>query len=255
MRLAEGQPEKPGMGASDLSRPRIRTFRVLDSTQDYVLRQLDSCGEYEVVVAEEQTSGRGRGGNNWYSDAGCLTFSFKVTGEKADGMMLRASSAIKKALECMGVPSLLLKWPNDLYVSTQDRSTGAAQCRKIAGVLVNSVVHKGVHVHVIGVGLNLHGQGGIYTSVEEATGVNVGKEAFLAQFVREMQEAVQRGVGQREYLEYAYVVLGGRRCEIVEARGDSLVVRDRGSTLLVNPAKYSLDYATHVMGEKTPGDK
>jgi BirA family biotin operon repressor/biotin-[acetyl-CoA-carboxylase] ligase len=86
----------------------------VDSTQAFLKRHPDLgfCG----VVAAEQTSGRGRGGNAWESRRGAgLWLSARLPAPSgAPGVVLqRAVSAAIEALAPCGV-ALGLKWPNDL---------------------------------------------------------------------------------------------------------------------------------------------
>src|SRR5215217_5796957 len=87
-----------------------------------------------VVVTDEQTAGRGRGGRTWTAPPGSsLLMSVllrpAVPAERLDSLSLVAGIAVAEALEQFGV-SPKLKWPNDLWLGG----------RKVSGVLVNSRV-------------------------------------------------------------------------------------------------------------------
>ncbi|MFT5526720.1 MAG: BirA family biotin operon repressor/biotin-[acetyl-CoA-carboxylase] ligase [Pirellulaceae bacterium] len=106
-----------------------------------------------VILAERQTSGRGRGGNEWWSASGSLTFSM-VFDNQAMGidisawpiLSLLAGVSVCQTLENL-VPGadLAIKWPNDVFLSG----------RKVCGILVETVSKDKERV-VIGVGINVN---------------------------------------------------------------------------------------------------
>src|SRR5258706_11291496 len=106
-----------------------------------------------VLVADEQTAGRGRRGRRWHSapDAG-LTFSLAIAlrrpARELAALSLVAGVAVTRALRSLGVAHAALKWPNDLLV-------GGA---KLGGILVETRANGGGATKaVIGVGINLRG--------------------------------------------------------------------------------------------------
>ena len=117
------------------------------STNDE-LRKLAEQGMAEglVLVAEEQTAGRGRRGAVWVSPKGeNLAFSIllKPIASKAlwHRLSLLAGLAVAEALENY-VPLSEIKWPNDVRVGG----------KKIAGILVEA----GKDYVIIGVGININ---------------------------------------------------------------------------------------------------
>ena len=101
-----------------------------------------------LLVAVDQTQGRGRLGRAWQSSAGAsLTFSLALALERADwsGLSLAVGVAIAGALDASG--QIGLKWPNDLWL----RQDG----RKLGGILIETVGLGDHRVAVIGVGLNV----------------------------------------------------------------------------------------------------
>ncbi|MCZ8174936.1 MAG: biotin--[acetyl-CoA-carboxylase] ligase [Burkholderiaceae bacterium] len=109
-----------------------------------------------LLVAEEQTAGRGRLGRGWSSAPGrSLTFSLGLPMAPAQwgGLSLAVGVALAEALEPEpATPRLLLKWPNDLWLRDAEAPAGG---RKLGGVLIETVAvgrHRRV---VVGVGLNV----------------------------------------------------------------------------------------------------
>lgn len=114
------------------------------STNDVVLDWLGSgTPEVCLLVADEQTAGRGRGGRTWVAppDAALLvSLGFRPTW-LAPALVWRlaavASLAMAEAAEtAAGLPAgtVRLKWPNDLVIATRDES-GPGGVRKVGGVL------------------------------------------------------------------------------------------------------------------------
>ncbi len=83
-----------------------------------------------VVVAGEQTGGRGSRGRGWRSPPGGLWLSALFRPRVATGVELfglRIGLAVADAVEALGPDvSVLIKWPNDLMVG--DRKLGGILC-------------------------------------------------------------------------------------------------------------------------------
>ncbi len=130
-------------------------FAELPSTNDQALR-LATLPETRfplLVVAESQTSGRGRRANQWWSTEGALTFSVVLDTEQAGlatkhwpQAALTTGLAVCEALEphLTGV-SPMLKWPNDVFIGE----------RKVCGVLVETPPGSGPRL-VLGIGVNVN---------------------------------------------------------------------------------------------------
>ena len=102
-----------------------------------------------LIVADEQTAGRGRGANRWWTGRGGLAFSLLLDARqlgidraRAPLVALAAAVAVAEtARPLLPSQAVGLHWPNDVY----------AAGRKLAGVL-GEVVSRGLHV--VGVGVN-----------------------------------------------------------------------------------------------------
>jgi BirA family transcriptional regulator, biotin operon repressor / biotin---[acetyl-CoA-carboxylase] ligase len=112
-----------------------------------------------LLVAEQQTRGRGRWGRNWQSSAGAsLTCSLALPFTPPDwsGLSLAVGVALAEALDPTakrGAPHVALKWPNDLmWVDASGHG------RKLGGILIESVPVGAQRMAVIGVGLNVSEQ-------------------------------------------------------------------------------------------------
>ncbi len=97
-----------------------------------------------LLVALEQSAGRGRRGKTWHSrPGGSLTFSLGLPFLPADwsGLSLAVGVSLAESLH----PELRLKWPNDLWW----------RGRKLGGILIEAATLGAQRYAVIGVGLNV----------------------------------------------------------------------------------------------------
>jgi BirA family biotin operon repressor/biotin-[acetyl-CoA-carboxylase] ligase len=103
--------------------------------------------ETVLLVAEQQSAGRGRHGRTWSSDPGSsLTFSLGLLLEPEDwwGLSLAVGVALAEALH----PQVRLKWPNDLWVNDA----------KLGGILIETAPagkDRSGRYAIVGVGLNV----------------------------------------------------------------------------------------------------
>lgn len=121
----------------------------VDSTNSYLKQQLDmGANPGTVVLAEQQTAGRGQPGRMWHSPAGTNIYLSALWRfeQYPDGLSLACGVAIIQALQTYGILSgLTLKKPNDVLWQGQ----------KLAGILCENFPGKdGKHNVIVGVGLN-----------------------------------------------------------------------------------------------------
>ena len=145
-------------------------FQVLaqvDSSNSRLLEVIRSSAEPRqaplLLVAEHQSSGRGRQGRRWASQHGAsLTFSlgWPLQAHDLSGLSLAVGVALADALDPRGgsAPRIGLKWPNDLWLldgAPASGRTGGAPGRKLGGILIETL-HRGAQCFaVIGIGLNI----------------------------------------------------------------------------------------------------
>jgi BirA family biotin operon repressor/biotin-[acetyl-CoA-carboxylase] ligase len=160
------------------------------STNDELAaRALAGAEEGTTVVADEQTTGRGRRGRVWHSPPGeNLTFSMllrpALPARQATPVTLLAGAALATSLATLGF-SPRLKWPNDVLLDTPDG------LRKVAGILTEmaSEAERIRHI-VLGVGINVNSRvfpgeiAALATSLCLARGDSLDRGEVLAAFVR-----------------------------------------------------------------------
>jgi len=135
----------------DLPEAPLQVLAVIDSTNQFMMSQLDRWQKGECVLAECQTAGRGRRGRQWHSPFGSqlilsLFWRLEQGMASAMGLSLVVGIALVEALESQGLAGIQVKWPNDLYLDG----------RKLAGILVEMAATVGGACQmVVGVGMNL----------------------------------------------------------------------------------------------------
>jgi BirA family biotin operon repressor/biotin-[acetyl-CoA-carboxylase] ligase len=172
--------------ATRLQLPRVELFESVGSTLD-VAHDLASKGAPAgtLIVADEQTAGRGRMGRSWRSDRGAGVWLTLIerprNGLGLEVLSLRVGILVAPAIDRFTESSVTLKWPNDLIVDA----------RKLGGILIEARWREGVPDWVaIGVGINLSP----VTTVPPVAGLRVGtkRDDVLAAAVPAIREAAAR---------------------------------------------------------------
>jgi BirA family biotin operon repressor/biotin-[acetyl-CoA-carboxylase] ligase len=194
------------------------------------LRLLAETGAPEgtVVLAECQTAGRGRGSKPWFSPPGVnlyasILFRPAIGPAAAPAFAFIASLALADAIRELSVRPAV-KWPNDVLV----------EGRKVAGVRAEMWSQgDAVDGIILGVGVNLNithetlraglGEAGQFaTSLREALGQMIDRNAFTASFLIALEEwlVIYRAKGAPAVLAAwrDLDVVSGRRVEVREGR-------------------------------------
>jgi BirA family biotin operon repressor/biotin-[acetyl-CoA-carboxylase] ligase len=140
--------------ATMLGLPRVELHQSVSSTLDVAHAIAGEAPSGTLILADEQTSGRGRHGRRWTSPAGAglwLTLIERPTDARSlDVLALRCGLYAAEALDALASAPIGVKWPNDLYVGG----------RKLAGVLIETRWRgTGPEWVAIGFGLNVAAPG------------------------------------------------------------------------------------------------
>ena len=130
----------------------LSVYETVGSTNDVVRDHANSDVLAGVVVlAEEQTHGRGRRGRAWHSPAGgnlylSMGWEFDLALERLSGLSLAVGAMLAEAFAREFNIDLQLKWPNDFYYDG----------RKLGGILVEILPERHERQRlVLGIGLNV----------------------------------------------------------------------------------------------------
>jgi BirA family biotin operon repressor/biotin-[acetyl-CoA-carboxylase] ligase len=151
------------------------------------------AAEGRVLVAEEQTAGRGRLGRTWTSVPGAsLTFSVLlrpavVPPQRRGWLPLLAGIAVATGVRAVAGVDAVLKWPNDILVGG----------RKLAGILAEQTPD-GAAV-VIGTGLNVAvdpaalpvSPGGLLATSLRSEGAEVSRDELLLSVLDQLERWYQ----------------------------------------------------------------
>ena len=192
-----------------LELPRVELLESTTSTLD-VAHRLAARGAPAgtLVIANEQTAGRGRGGKSWQSSPGAglwLTLIERPSESSGLGVLsLRVGLAAAEALDRFAPEPIRLKWPNDLYIDQG----------KLGGILVEARWREqAVEWVAIGLGVNVIAP----KNIETAAGLEPGTDRLevLGELVPAVL-AVARATGPLEADEMeefdARDLARGRRC-------------------------------------------
>lgn len=156
----------------------------VDSTNEEMKRRLkhqNSLENFDAVVANFQTKGKGQREAIWESDYGKnLTFSFYFQPNNLyvfDAFKLNqaVSILISDYLKNLGLKAVQIKWPNDIMVNH----------KKICGILIENTLIKNELLHsIIGVGLNVN-QSTILSNNNSTSISNEMQEQYFIKVVAE----------------------------------------------------------------------
>ena len=222
-------------------------YETLDSTIDEARRLAEGgAPEGTVVVAEEQTAGRGRFNRAWISPRGQnLSFSalLRPTPVQLPFMNMAATLAVCRAVAEAAGLTPTIKWPNDVRVNG----------RKLSGILIETAVEAGAVAYaIVGVGVNVNFDPSQYpeiassaTSVSRETGQETDRTRVLRLVLEHLDDlygAVKGGksltdewaaqletLGRTVQVRWQDQLVEGR-AEAVDQQGSLVITRADGST-------------------------
>lgn len=111
----------------------VNYFSSVESTQDIAFAWLrDGAPHGAVVIADEQTAGRGRRGRGWVTPPGkaiAMSVILRPTVDVLPQITMLGALSAAEMLDGLGVDGVRLKWPNDVQIAG----------RKVCGVLPEAV--------------------------------------------------------------------------------------------------------------------
>ena len=131
----------------------ILSYRSLSSTNQLGFRLAEGgVGEGTLIVADEQTKGRGRMGRSWHSPPRLgLWFSLVLRPDvppyKAPGLSICAGLALAQTIRKLTGLDAKIKWPNDCLIND----------RKVGGILLElSAELDRTNFVIVGIGVNVN---------------------------------------------------------------------------------------------------
>lgn len=163
-------------------------YPTLASTMDVAREQaVAEATEGTVVVAGEQTTGRGRIERAWVSPPGNIAFSVILypPPEYLPYLIMVASLAVAHCIQTVTGLHAQIKWPNDVLING----------KKVCGILIeNKIIGNHVAYVIIGIGLNVNLRvvdypeiASIATSLSDETGKALPLVEVTRQLLRDIE--------------------------------------------------------------------
>ena len=206
---------------------RIFRFSEIDSTSDFLKRK-DDKKNYDLAIAEIQTCGRGRRGNNWVSQKGMALFSFllkveeDISIEEYSKLPLVTGIAVLNGLKRIENLDFKFKWTNDIYLED----------KKICGILVEKIQD----FFVIGIGININNSlEGAVADIATALTISTGKKYIVEDIIFTVLDEFKKQykrflcgewnfileeINNKNYLKNKEITLVGNNWEIKGIAGD-----------------------------------
>lgn len=131
----------------------ILSFSSLESTNMMAKEKAtDGCREGTVIIADEQTAGKGRMGRGWVSPTGkgiwmSIILKPSINPAKAPLITSMAAVAVIRAIQSISGLHSTIKWPNDILIDG----------KKVCGILTEMQGDMdSIHYVVVGIGLNVN---------------------------------------------------------------------------------------------------
>ncbi|CAM4419416.1 biotin--[acetyl-CoA-carboxylase] ligase [Flavobacterium terrigena] len=165
----------------------------IDSTNSYLkeLTTKQTVDNFTVVVAENQTNGRGQRGANWEVENGKnLTFSVLIKDvllnfEEVFNLNVVVAVSLFQTFSNLKIPNLAIKWANDIL----------ADKKKICGILIENQFKSNSEIlSIIGIGINVNQENFSNlpqaSSLKNISGQEWSKEEVLLTFLNQFQNNI-----------------------------------------------------------------
>ena len=172
---------------------RVLYYSTTGSTMDEAKKAaLRNAPEGTLVVADEQSAGRGRFQRSWVSPQGVnlyLSVILRPSKDHASQLGMMASLALARALGSISNDRchVTIKWPNDLRIGN----------KKVAGILIESSLSEepARNFSIIGIGVNVNFDPSDYpeirdlaTSLQSELGHSIPRISLLKAIMEEIEE-------------------------------------------------------------------
>lgn len=226
---------------------RIYYFRTTTSTQDEAKRLAEAgASEGTVVLAEEQTAGRGRLGRAWLSPPGSsilmsIIFRPPFLPYQAHRLTMITSLSVAEAIENLTPLQVAIKWPNDILIAG----------KKVGGILTEIQTREDCILYaIVGVGLNVNVNilnsplsplAPYATSLSDELGYEFPRFVLLLEIFNRLEEnyrELKRGVDFRERWMARLYPLGQEITVITPTgsiEGVAIGVNEEGALILATP--------------------
>lgn len=203
-------------------------FDRVTSTND-LAREMAASGAVEgtIILAREQTAGRGRQGRSWSSPPGeglycSLVLRPNIKPAESPVITLAAAVAVAETLSIDFNLPVDIKWPNDVE----------ARGRKICGILVESAIENAeLQYAVMGIGVNISQREfpdelkQSATSLLIETGRAIAADDFLSPLLDRLEQWYRKAITRSEEVIARWEKLStyARGCRVSIESGDDII--------------------------------
>lgn len=194
----------------------IIVYKTIGSTNEQAKKEaMSGAREGTVIIAEEQTAGKGRRGRSFFSPYGTgiyMSIILRPDMEMSEATFITTavSVAVARVIESVTNQKAGIKWVNDIYIDG----------KKAAGILTEAVMDfetEKVDWVIVGIGLNYTTEESSYpedikdiaTSVFEGKNTNVTRNELAAKIINEVLDICTEKSGGKfieEYKERSIVI-------------------------------------------------
>jgi BirA family biotin operon repressor/biotin-[acetyl-CoA-carboxylase] ligase len=203
--------------STDFIGQEIHYYPVTTST-NVLAKEFASRGAAEgtLLIAEEQTQGRGRMGRSWLSPAGknilmSLILRPHLSPIQVSYITMIASLSVMKAIRALTPLEALIKWPNDIMI----------RGRKVGGILTEFSAEMDQVIYVVvGIGINVNFDPTIYPEIADSSTsiyLELGEEFSRPKFLLTLLQTLEK--------EYKRLQAG---------RGSDILTEWRSSLMMLN---------------------
>ena len=203
------------------------------------------CEAGTVVIADQQTMGKGRRGRHWESPAGTgiwmsIVLRPNISPTEAPFLTILTALAVAKAIEEFVDVKPGIKWPNDIIIGN----------KKACGILteMNAEIEM-VNYVVIGIGINVNMNEedfpqdiqAVATSLKEAIGKEVSRKLLLQSVLCKIEELYIQSIDEKikstlieEYKKYSVTL--GHKVKVIyphrELEGEAMDLTSDGELII-----------------------
>ncbi len=220
-------------------------YESIDST-NIECKRLANRGEVHgtVVVAEEQTNGKGRIGRSWSSPIGSgiwmsILLRPNIPPIYASKLTLLGAAAVYKSLKEMKIESYI-KWPNDIVLDG----------KKICGILteMNAEIER-INYVIMGIGINVNTKEfpedikDKATSIGNYVGQEVDRKAIIASIINNLEQLYNKFIYEEDFSEIINIsreasILLGKEIRIINGTKEEIAkaidIDDDGELIVEN---------------------
>jgi BirA family biotin operon repressor/biotin-[acetyl-CoA-carboxylase] ligase len=209
-----------------------------ESTMNIAQREThEGAATGTLILAERQTSGRGRKGREWVSETGGnLYFTIVIRVNPQEPLHLlklnfALAAAIVQACRDEGVQETYIKWPNDVWVKTNDSYS------KVCGMLIDSIQTQEDLSANCGVGLNVNQDmtkmkerivGNIPTSLFNELRSKVDREQLLAKICNALETLLGGSLESVLEVYKGYDILVGKQVTVTSGTNEPRFGKAKG---------------------------